>query len=187
MTPTLETRRLILRPLGLADAAQTQRLFPYWEIVRFLANVVPWPYPADGAYAYYRDIALPSVERGEAWYWSLRLKEDPCQLIGVISLATGETNRGFWLGLQWQGRGLMMEAADAATDYWFEVLKFPVLRVPKAIENSGSRRISEKQGMRVIATVERDYVSGRLPSEIWEITADEWRDRKRKLAASPTR
>jgi [ribosomal protein S5]-alanine N-acetyltransferase len=67
------------------------------------------------------------------------------------------------------------------TDYWFEVLKFPVLRVPKAIANAGSRRISEKQGMRVIAREDHDFVSGRWPSEIWEITADEWRQRRINL------
>jgi hypothetical protein len=53
-----------------------------------------------------------------------------------------------------------------------------VLRVPKAVANSASRRISEKQGMRVVATVEREYVSGRLPAEIWEITAEEWNRRR---------
>jgi hypothetical protein len=30
----------------------------------------------------------------------------------------------------------------------------------------------------VIATVERDYVSGRLSAEIWEITAIEWKARR---------
>ncbi len=44
-TPTLETPRLLLRPLDLADAAQVQLLFPHWEIVRHLAAQVPWPYP----------------------------------------------------------------------------------------------------------------------------------------------
>jgi RimJ/RimL family protein N-acetyltransferase len=111
--------------------------------------------------------------------WTLRLGIAPDQLIGAISLFRSETdNRGFWLGLPWHRQGLMTEACDAVTDYWFEVLKFPVLRVPKAIANAGSRRISEKQGMRVIATEDRDYVSGRLPSEIWEITAEEWRRRR---------
>lgn len=38
MTPELETPRLLLRPLELADAAETQILFPQWEIVRYLAN-----------------------------------------------------------------------------------------------------------------------------------------------------
>src|ERR1700722_12169878 len=44
-----------------------------------------------------------------------------------------------------------------------------------------SRRVSEKTGMHVIATEERDYVSGRLLSEIWEITADEWRAKRQGL------
>jgi RimJ/RimL family protein N-acetyltransferase len=72
----------------------------------------------------------------------------------------------------------MSEACDVVNDYWFEVLKFPVLRAPKAIANVASRRISEKQGMRVVERVERDFVCGRLPAEIWEITADEWRARR---------
>ena len=68
----------------------------------------------------------------------------------------------------------MTEAVVAANDFWFDVLGFPILRVPKAVANAASRRISEKTGMRVVATEERDFVCGRLPAEIWEITADEW-------------
>jgi RimJ/RimL family protein N-acetyltransferase len=175
----LQTARLLLKPLALDDASQVQRLFPHWEVVKHLSAVVPWPYPEDGALTFFRDVALPAVARGEQWVWTLRLKTDPASIIGSISLMNREDeNRGFWLAREWHGHGLMTEAADAVTDYWFDVLKMPVLRVPKAIANVTSRRISEKQGMRVIATVERDYVSGRLPAEIWEITAEEWR-RKR--------
>ena len=179
---------MLLRPLELADAQQTQVLFPHWKIVRYLAKRVHWPYPPDGAYLFYRDVALPAVERGEAWHWTLRLKSDPDRLIGNINLSKGEAkNRGFWLGLAWQGQGLMSEAADVVTDYWFDVLRMPVLRIPKAAANAGSRRISEKQGMRVIAAVDRDYVSGRLPSEIWEITAEEWRRHKQRRSTAAER
>lgn len=181
MTPPLETPRLLLRPLELADAEQVQILFPHWEIVQYLTNQVPWPYPPDGAYTFFRDVALPAVERGESWVWTLRLKSNPVQLIGCISLGRGEhNNRGFWLGLAWHRQGLMSEACEAVTGFWFDTLKFPVLRVPKAIANTGSRRISQKSGMRVIATEQREYVSGLLPSEIWEITAEEWRARHSK-------
>jgi ribosomal-protein-alanine N-acetyltransferase len=181
MTPTLETPRLILRPLELADADQAQVLFPQWEVVRYLTHAVPWPYPQDGAYTFYRDVALPAVERGDEWAWTLRLKHRPDQLIGAISLMRNEKdNRGFWLGLPWQRQGLVSEASEVITDYWFDVLKFPVMRVSKAVANTGSRRISEKQGMRAVATEERDYVSGRFPAEIWEITAEGWRNRKRQ-------
>jgi ribosomal-protein-alanine N-acetyltransferase len=181
MTPELETKRLLLRPLELADAAQIQKTFAQWEIVKYLNASVPWPYPVDGALSYCRDVALPAVERGEEWYWTLRLKSAPGEVIGLISLAKDEhANRGFWLDPKWQMQGLMTEACDAVTEYWFEVLKFPFLRTPKAIANEGSRRISEKQRMRIVWSGEREYVSGKLPSEIWEITAAEWRARKKR-------
>lgn len=179
-TPTLETRRLILRPLGLEDAEQIQARFPHWAIVKYLAKVVPWPYPADGAHTFLQR-ALTAMERGEAWHWSIRLKTHPDLLIGSIGLIRdGDTNRGFWISPAWQRQGLMSEAADAVTDYWFDVLKFPVLRTNKAVENKGSSRISEKQGMRMVGIEERDFVCGRLPAEIWEITSEEWRVRKNR-------
>jgi RimJ/RimL family protein N-acetyltransferase len=182
MTPTLETPRLWLRPLELSDAAQIQILSPHWEIVKHLAGRGPWPYPPDGALTYCRDIGLPAVERGEEWHWTLRLKCEEAEIVGAISLMKAENhNRGFWLGLSWQRQGRMSEACDAVTDYWFDVLKFPVLRVPKAIGNTASRKISLRQGMRVMGTGERQFVSGRLPAEIWEITAEEWRARRKVL------
>lgn len=46
----------------------------------------------------------------------------------------------------------MTEASEAVNDYWFDALKFPRMRVPKAIANVASRRISEKNGMRIVAT-----------------------------------
>src|SRR5512146_324735 len=99
MIRALETPRLWLHPLQLADAERVQLLFPHWEIVRYL-NRVPWPYPPDGALRYYRDLALPAMERGDAWHWTLRLKQDPDRLIGSISLTKNDNdNRGFWIGL----------------------------------------------------------------------------------------
>ncbi len=172
MLLALETERLILQPLELADAEQVQELFAQWEIVRHLNASVPWPYPDDGALVNIRDTALPAIERGEAWDWTLRLKTEPERIIGRIGLYLGENNRGFWMGLSWQGKGLMTEAVVPVTDYWFEVLGFPVMRVPKAVANIGSRRVSEKTGMRVVEEKESDYVSGRLPTEVWEITAE---------------
>ena len=176
--PTLETARLLLRPPERADADQIQSLFSHWEIVRYLPSRVPWPYPPDGA-RQNMDSTLAAIAAGQEWHWTLRLKSRPGQLVGRVNLKTRENhNRGFWVGLPWQGRGLASEAADAVTDFWFHTLRFPVLRVSKAAPNLASRRISEKHGMRLVATEECDYVCGRLPSEIWEITAEEWDARR---------
>jgi len=179
--PNLATPRLILRPLELADADAVQALFPRWEIVRYLADRVPWPYPADGAVTFIRAVALPAMQQGTAWHWAIRPKASPERLIGVISLIDQpDDNRGFWLDPAWQGQGLMTEACAVVTDFWFETLEKPVLRVPKAVANLPSRRMSERSLMRVIRTEERAYVSGRLPAELWEITREEWRRQRAK-------
>ena len=181
MTSLLETRRLWLRPLELADAEQAQVLFPHWDVVRYLAHSVPWPYPVDGALSFYRDVALPAMARGEAWHWTLRHKASPEQLVGSIALMKNEDeNRGFWLSTRWRGQGFMTEACDAVTSYWFDVLGFPILRVWKAAANIASRRISQKQGMRIVGMQEREYVCGRLAAELWEITAEERRALRRR-------
>ncbi|HZE52520.1 MAG TPA: GNAT family N-acetyltransferase [Bradyrhizobium sp.] len=178
--PTITTSRLILRPLDLADVDAVQLLFPRWEIVRFMSSHVPWPYPADGALTFIRDMALPAMRQGTEWHWSIRPKLSPEQLIGVISLKDKpDDNRGFWLDSEWQGKGLMTEASLAVTDYWFETLERALLRAPKAVANVPSRRISERSGMRIVKTEDRDYVSGRFREEVWEITRDEWRRRSR--------
>jgi RimJ/RimL family protein N-acetyltransferase len=173
----LETERLWLEPLTLADAPAIQAVFPVWEVVRWLANVVPWPYPDDGAETFVSQVALPAMAAGTAWHWSIRRKAEPDRLIGVVSLTDRpEDNRGFWIDPAWQGRGFATEASAAATDYWFDVLGKPMLRVPKAVANPASRRISEKQGMRVARRLELPLVSGVEAAELWEIDAETWRE-----------
>ncbi|KIQ33770.1 GNAT family N-acetyltransferase [Pseudomonas viridiflava] len=178
-TPTLQTERLLLTPLQLADAPAMQQLFPQWEIVRFLNNRVPWPYPEDGALRYIQDVALPASEQGTQWHWMIRLHTAPNDIIGSISLMTTPgNNRGFWLHPDWQGNGYMQEACVVINAFWFETLGQPVMQVPKAAPNGGSRRVSMKEGMRLVSTGESDYVSGRFAEEIWEMTREEWVGRR---------
>ena len=93
-------------------------------------------------------------------------------------------NRGFWLDPDFRGHGYMTEASEVVTGYWFDVLDQPVLRAPKAIANDGSRNLSRRTGMRLVATEERGFVSGRMQAEVWEITRDEWRARKHQATRS---
>ena len=122
--------------------SETLKRFARWEIVRFLVADVPWPYPADGAERVVREIALPAMQAGQEWHWSIRPTKASDQLIGVISLRDKpDNNRGFWIAPDWQGQGFASEAAAAVTGFWFETLGRSVLRVPKATANKPSRRI----------------------------------------------
>lgn len=174
-TPIFETENLYLYPLELIDSDQIQITFPQWEIVRYLAATFPWPYPNDGAYQYLNNIALPRSEEGKAWFWTIRHKKEPNIIIGMISLSDQQDdNRGFWLTPKWQGNGYMTEASMIVTDFWFNTLNKSVLRVPKAKINFASKKISENSGMRLIATSKKQYISGELDTELWEITKEEW-------------
>ena len=179
MMPIFETKRLMLHPITLDDAPAAQRLFPHWEIVRFLDKKVPWPYPDDGALQFYRDVVLPEMERGEQWAWAIRLKGGPSHLIGGINLRLQpDDNRGFWVGLPWQGRGIMTEACEVVTDFWFEGLNHDKLRVAKAVDNIASRRISENQGARLVSIEDRVFLMGPTQAAIWELTKEEWNARR---------
>jgi RimJ/RimL family protein N-acetyltransferase len=79
----------------------------------------------------------------------------------------------------------MSEACRAAAEYWFDVLGFDVLRESKAMINEPSRRVSEREGMRLVGVEDRNFVSGVLPAGIWEISADEWRARQTGLNQLP--
>jgi len=127
-------------------------------------------------------IALPAIERGEEWHWMIRLASDPAQIIGSISLFDQPDNhRGFWLSPQWQGHGYMGEACEVINDYWFVTLGHPVMVMPKAVGNQGSRRISEREGMRLLRTERGCFVSGELDKEVWALDREQWLGRATQI------
>jgi RimJ/RimL family protein N-acetyltransferase len=159
------------------DSDAVQSIFPNWQVLEFLLSAVPWPYPESGALAYIKEVALPGVARGEEWAWTIRLRSNPEAIIGRISLFTKENeNRGYWLDPDYHGAGLMLEACEATNRFWFNVLGRAVMRELKATANVASVRLSELQRMTLVWEGERDFVSGRLPAQVWELTAEDWRN-----------
>jgi len=180
-TPLLETERLILRPLRLADAPAIQRHFPQWEVVRNLLAKVPWPYPPDGAETNTRE-TLTKMAAGEMLVWVMVLKDSrDDEAVGRIDLrpdAGDHEMRGFWLAPAHWGRGLMTEAAEAVTAYAFETLRWPWIWVTNAADNAASHRIKEKQGFQLMEVTEGVFVEGRKPREVWRLTREAWLGRR---------
>jgi ribosomal-protein-alanine N-acetyltransferase len=181
-TPVLETRHLILRPLAPTDGPTLQRRFPHWEIVRHLNPRIPWPYPSDGA-ARFIEQAQGEMARGEKHHWAIRLKGGPDELIGCIDLwpddGKSRDMRGFWLDPEFQGRGLMTEAADRVTDHAFDSLDWPYLWVSNAEANHASARVKEKQGARLVGFEPARFVAGDGRRMVWLIERDAWLSRRR--------
>jgi RimJ/RimL family protein N-acetyltransferase len=175
-TPVLETERLILRPLEARDVPAVQRIFPQWEVVRWLHAEVPWPYPEDGAATNYAQCVLQRA-CGEKMFWAITLKGSD-ELRGRIDLwpddGRARDMRGFWLDPELHGQGLMMEAAEAVTGYAFEVLGWPHLWLTNAEANQGSHRIKAKQGATLVDVTPRRFVSGEAMKETWLLTREAW-------------
>lgn len=176
-TPTLETERLILRPLAARDAPAIQRHFPDWEVLEHLHAGLPWPYPEDGAETNVRD-CLEKRSRGEKFFWVLTLKAGSDEAIGRIDMGPfdGKTRdmRGFWLAREYWGRGLMTEAAERVTAYAFEDLAWPFLYLTNAEPNQRSHRVKEKQGAEIVDVRPHPFMSGEFPRVTWLLTREAW-------------
>jgi RimJ/RimL family protein N-acetyltransferase len=180
-TPVLQTPRLVLRPVRSKDAPVIQRRFPRWEVVRWLNARIPWPYPANGAAAYVA-ACLAEMARGEKSHWAIIPKSGPADLVGIIDLwpddGVSRSQRGFWLDPEFQGKGLMTEAAERVTQYALCDLGWPHLWLTNAQDNHPSRRIKEKQGARLVDLMIGEHVGGRGPQMVWLLRREDWLARR---------
>lgn len=184
-TPVLQTPRLVLRPVRAKDAPVIQRRFPRWEVVRWLDARIPWPYPADGAATYVAN-CLEEMARGEKSHWAIIPKSGPADLIGIIGLwpddGVSRSQRGFWLDAEFQGKGLMTEAAERVTEYAFRKLGWPHLWLTNAQDNHASRRIKERQGARLVDLMIGQYVGGSGSQMVWLLMRENWMARQAAYA-----
>ena len=177
LVPTLETSRLILRPLRRTDAANIQKYFPHPGIVEFLDADIPWPYPPDGALSYLDTVALPAMEAGLEYRWAITLKGSSDQLIGTINLYPfdHEDSWGFWLAEPFHKRGLMAEAVHAVMNFAFFDLGLRQLGSHCAEPNTGSRKLKELSGAKVAHVQDNVAMIGGTFKRIhWTLSREDW-------------
>jgi len=175
-TPQFQTDRLLLRSVQLTDAPAYTRHFVDYEVIRNLSAKVPWPYPDDGVVDFINSVILPT-QGISRWDWGLFLKDAPNELIGGIALwrTPSPENRGFWLGRQHWGQGLMTEAVVPVMDFAFADLGFESLYFSNALGNQRSRRIKEKTGARLLRTEPAEFVDPKFTQhEIWQLDKPDW-------------
>lgn len=174
--PTFHTDRLILREVTINDVPSYTRHFVDYEVIRFLSAAVPWPFPENGVKDFLDNVVLPK-QGNDHWMWGIFLKEHPEELIGAVELWRQDRpeNRGFWLGKQFWGKGIMTEANYPIIDHAFKELGFEKLIFANARGNIGSARVKEKTGARKIGTKPTPFVDPQFTeSELWELTRSDW-------------
>ena len=138
---TLETERLILRPMTIDDIR---------DVYEFLAN-------EDTAYWF----GMPQIfekwqvcrfiERGEDWQYGITIKGDD-KVVGVIQVydteegAPGSKELGYVLSPEARGNGYMKEAVDAVCDYLFSETPTDYVSLQIRADNGPSRSIAAACG-----------------------------------------
>jgi len=150
--PTLESARLLLRPLTLADAHHFTGLFDGdWDAVRQTGRM---PYPPTEP-AIRRWIAGHIGARNHAFL--LIRKEDRAVLGGGgFGGPARVAELGYGLGRAYWGRGYATEAVGAMLDH-ARTLGLHRLEAYSFVDNPASARVLEKAGFVDLGVITRNY------------------------------
>jgi len=166
----LETERLILRSFREEDVDAMAQLFTNPDFMRFslgvfterkqtvafIEKVIGW----DRAGIPSQFAAVPKVEDAVVGY---------CGFYHHAELPE-EVEIGYRLHPDYWNRGLITEAARAVRDHAFADLKLPRVISLIHVENIASRRVAEKNGMKV----EKEIMFRGFPTLVHAISREEW-------------
>ncbi len=137
----LETERLTLRRPTLADVKAIARLANDRRIAENTRRL-PHPYSQDHAVEFIRATAALGGET----VFLIEHDDGPIGMVGIDCSAPDEAELGYWLGVDYWGRGFGTEAARGAIDFFFEELAEEHLHAGARVTNPASRNVLEKCG-----------------------------------------
>lgn len=141
MIPTIETERLILRPLTVDDAEAVFQWTGDERVTKFMC------------YSTYSSVEQVRewLENGSSGIWGFERKSDGL-LMGSGDVHPDSSEEGFWVfGYCFRydcwGHGYATEAAKAMIKYAYENLGARKFMAQHALENPASGRVMEKCGL----------------------------------------
>lgn len=157
---TLRTERLVLRPVRVEDAPL---VFPHASVPALTRHMTWAPHRDVGATADFLRSCVEARRRGKDWVWAILEGGQFRGLVGVEgtvrSVAAVRHDRaelGYWIGIPFHGRGIVTEAARAATAYGFSRLALHKVIVRAAAANAASLRVIAKLGFTEVGTMRQD-------------------------------
>lgn len=145
---SLETKRLILRPIELNDANHINFLCNDHAITS-MTLLIPYPCALTDTITWINTQKLACVEGTQANF-VITLK-DSDTIIGVIGLDIDKQHEnaklGYWIGSKFWSNGYASEAAIAITQHAFAKLKLHRIYASAIKENIASIKVLQKIGM----------------------------------------
>jgi RimJ/RimL family protein N-acetyltransferase len=149
--PYLSGNAVNLRELTIDDATTIVNLMDY-EIAKYLYEV-PYPYRIDDAlnfiksnYEYFK--SQKAITFGIEYKNTLESKLLLVGTIGIkdIDYVNKKANIGYWIGKQYQDKGIATECVKLVVNYAFDALKLKEISAYVFPDNNPSIRVLEKHG-----------------------------------------
>ena len=148
--PTIETQRLVLRPLTLDDAAA---IFDYAKVPEVSRHTLWEPHQTiEDSKSFIQDYALPCYGRGFPEPLAITLKENRQTAIGTVgSFWTSKPAKAMEIAaaiaVPYWNQGLVSEACLAVMNYCAKEFGLKRIQGRCKVENKASAMLMEKIGM----------------------------------------
>ncbi|HXJ85449.1 MAG TPA: GNAT family protein [Candidatus Binatia bacterium] len=175
--PTLETARLRIRPYSDADIPELLPLVGAQEVAATTLRIAH-PYTEQDA----RDFFELAQEPDQLWL-AVTLRADGRQIGGIglrIERQHQHAELGYWLGVDYWGRGYATEAAREMLRHGFEDLGLHRIFATHFKHNPASGRVLKKVGMH-FEGCQREHLlkwGTFVDSEMYGILRREWETRE---------
>ena len=168
--PILTTDRLTLRQLSTTDKQNIFTLRSSPEINKYLDRQ---PSKTIEDAINFINAINNSIKKNDSLYWAITLTNSKI-FVGTICLFdfSEEKNKceiGYELLTDFQGQGIMIEAAEKIIDYVFETMKLQKIEAFTHIDNQHSTKLLEKLGFKKspdVGTLNPDYISFTLTNSV---------------------
>ncbi|PYZ98908.1 RimJ/RimL family protein N-acetyltransferase [Alteribacter lacisalsi] len=154
--------------LEILQDKHTEGLYQLTEEGRdYLSHWMPWApaiKTADDTKGYIRS-TLKEFAEGRSLACAILYKGEVAGTAAyhVIDYGNRKTSIGYWLGENYQGKGLMTVAVRELVNYAFEELGLNRIEIKAGVENSKSRAIAERLGFELEGIQrESEIVAGRF-------------------------
>lgn len=157
--PTLETARLIVRPIEITDA---ESIFAYAKNPNVSKFTLWEPHQSlQDSLNYINDYIFDYYSMGTPEPLGVALKESPNRIIGTVgcfwtSKQAKAMELAYAISEEHWGKGLVAEASQAVMDYCFKEFSLKRIQARCKTENKASARVMEKIGMTYEGTLKSE-------------------------------
>ncbi|UCG68553.1 MAG: GNAT family N-acetyltransferase [Thermoplasmata archaeon] len=175
---SLETNRLILRPLKDQDSESIYKNVKEYDIAKWTISI-PHPYPKEGAMSFIQQ-SKKHMQSGLAYHFAI-LSKDNSELMGVMSLIGVNMRHknaelGYWVGKYHWNKGIATEAASRMLEFGFQDLNLQRISARCFHDNTPSIRVIEKIGMKYEGKFRKEILKENkfIDMAYYAILKEEW-------------